>query len=188
MCFDTNTCSWKPRRPDPISAPFFSKLLRHEPRFFTDRVTSGMSVTFIVWTLLSNSDDMLWMADKEDTYGVGTEAVREWLLSCAIRSEATFLCWQLLSLIKKYYCIPRKSRNHVHYCVLLVDFVFALTCLHFLYKLSFLAPTVMNGKIHLGDPLSFNLHKDYNRLWEQDLLMTLNLSKAVVSLLMHRRA
>ena len=68
--FNVYTCCWKPepKSLDAMTAPAFSKLLRHEAKFSADWAISSMSATLFNWAVLHKSDVIELMADSEYTY------------------------------------------------------------------------------------------------------------------------
>ena len=51
-----------------MTAPAFSKLLRQEPKFSADWVTSDIFATSFAWLVLHKSDVIDSIADNEDSY------------------------------------------------------------------------------------------------------------------------
>ena len=51
-----------------MTAPAFSKLLRQEPKFSADLVTSGTFATSLAWVVFHKNDVIESIADNEDLY------------------------------------------------------------------------------------------------------------------------
>jgi len=51
-----------------MASPAFSKLLRQEPKFSADWVTSGIFATSFAWVVFHKSDVIDSIADNEDSY------------------------------------------------------------------------------------------------------------------------
>ena len=64
-----------------MTAPAFSKLLRHEPKFFADWVTSGIFATYFAtyfaWVVFHKNDVIDSIADNEDPYQYEVSSARE---------------------------------------------------------------------------------------------------------------
>jgi len=51
-----------------MTAPAFSKLLRQDPKFSADWVTSGIFATSFAWVVSRTNDVIESIADNEDPY------------------------------------------------------------------------------------------------------------------------
>ena len=60
-----------------MSAPAFSKLPRHEPKFSADWVTSGIFATSIACVVFHKNDVIESIADNEDPYQYEVSSVTE---------------------------------------------------------------------------------------------------------------